>query len=710
MILYKKGIAPILDAKKNYQWKKRRCNDTIISFDIETTSTWIDEKGNMINDKNDLLDTDYTENYMPCSLCYLWQCSIDDVVYYGRELKSAKKFLIELSEKNRDINMICFCHNLAFEFQFLCGYFELKKVFARSSRHPIYAIFHDIENITFRCSYILTRLSLDNWGKKLGFEKLHTLDYNVIRTPKTKLTKKELEYAERDVLVVRKGIQVFLKEYKHLENIPLTQTGQVRREVQKILTDDFSYNKYVAKLLPNNFNEYLIATKLFQGGYCHANFLLANRVINDVESFDFSSSYPYVMVACLYPMTPFTIDVYDEKYIWKFAYILKIRFYNIDAKTCNHYISSSKCLYVKNGCYDNGRLISADEIEIYLTELDFEIVKKTYDFAYEIVECYSSCKAYLPKKLIHYILKLYSDKTKLKNVKGQEEFYMKLKERINSIFGMTVTSILNDDIEMNQNTGEWTRTPKTKEEVDDYLQKCKSNPKRKNFLSYYWGIWVTSWARFNLWTCLLGYDFEKKMQHKNNDFDVIYCDTDSIKKRGKSNFSWYNKIVDEKLKKSARMNLFSIELCRPKDINGIEHPLGYFEKEDDCSEFITLGAKRYCYRKKKDNSLHITVSGVPKSMVTALNNDINNFTNNFIFPRSHENAPKLLTYLQGEKYLYGLVWNKGKYDEYVSRETWGICMRRKSYSMSLTDEYEFLLSLAEEQKGLYCVKNETEIL
>ena len=158
------------------------------------------------------------------------------------------------------------------------------------------------------------------------------------------------------------------------------------------------------------------------------------------------------------------------------------------------------------------------------------------------------------------------------------------------------------------------------------------------------------------------------------------------------------------------MNSFNIELCRPKDINGIEHPLGYFEKEDDCSEFITLGAKRYCYRKKKDKSLHITVSGVPKTMVTALNDDINNFTNNFIFPRSHENAPKLLTYLQGEKYLDGLVWNKGKYDEYVSRETWGVCMRRKSYSMSLTDEYEFLLSLAEEQKGLSCIKNETEIL
>lgn len=707
MIFYKKGSAPVLDNKKNYQWKKKKCNDTVIVFDIETTSAWLDEKGKMINDKDDLSDEDYTDNYLPCSLCYLWQCSIDSDVYYGRTLTSAKKFLCELSEKNKGISIICWVHNLAFEFQFLCGYFELKKVFARSTRHPIYAIFNGIENITFRCSYILTRLSLNDWGKKLNFEKLHTLDYNVIRTPKTKLTKKELEYGKRDVLVIYKGIQEFLKIYGHLENIPLTQTGQVRREVQKILTEDFGYTKYIASLLPKNFDEYLIATKLFQGGYCHANFLLTDRVIKNVESYDFSSSYPYVMVACTFPMTPFDVDTYDEKFIWKFAYILRVRFFNIDAKICNHYISSSKCLYIKNGTFDNGRLISADECEIWLTELDFEIIKKTYNFTFSIEECYSSCKAYLPKKLIHYILQLYKNKTELKNVKGQENFYQRQKELINSIFGMTVTAILNDDIEMIQSTGEWVRVPKTKEEVNEYLLKCRKNPKRKNFLSFYWGVWVTSWARFNLWSCLLGYDFENGIQHKNNDFDVIYSDTDSIKKRGKANFSWYNENVAEKLKKSARVNKFNIEDCSPKDIDGNTHTLGFFEKEEDCTEFITLGAKRYCCRKKKDNQLYITVSGVPKTMVTALNNDINNFKNGFIFPRSHENAPKLLTYLQGECYLKNLVWNKEKYDEYVSRETWGICMRRKSYSMSLPDEYEFLLQLAEEKKGLECLNEAT---
>lgn len=42
--------------------------------------------------------------------------------------------------------------------------------------------------------------------------------------------------------------------------------------------------------------------------------------------------------------------------------------------------------------------------------------------------------------------------------------------------------------------------------------------KKKFYLSYAWGVWVTAYARRNLWKMILQFPD-----------DVVYCDTDSIK-------------------------------------------------------------------------------------------------------------------------------------------------------------------------------------
>ena len=61
---------------------------------------------------------------------------------------------------------------------------------------------------------MLTRLSLETWGKQLGLEKaVGYLDYDKLRTPLTPLTDDELYYCERDCLVVEKGIKSYIKRY-----------------------------------------------------------------------------------------------------------------------------------------------------------------------------------------------------------------------------------------------------------------------------------------------------------------------------------------------------------------------------------------------------------------------------------------------------------------------------------------------------------------
>lgn len=51
----------------------------------------------------------------------------------------------------------------------------------------------------------------------------------------------------------------------------------------------------------------------------------------------------------------------------KMAYILVVKFNKIKCKYYNNFISLSKCKKVENGLYDNGRVISADSLELTIT-------------------------------------------------------------------------------------------------------------------------------------------------------------------------------------------------------------------------------------------------------------------------------------------------------------------------------------------------------
>ena len=108
-------------------------------------------------------------------------------------------------------------------------------------------------------------------------------------------------------------------------------------------------------------------------------------------------------------------------------------------------------------------------------------------------------------------------------------------------------------------------------------------------------------------------------------------DTDSIFVLGKHDFSWYNEEITNKIKKSCEINELDFSRTRPKTPKGIEKPLGIFDSEDSCNEFITLGAKRYVERRDSDNKLHLTVSGINKGAVELLEDNIENFKDGFDF-------------------------------------------------------------------------------
>lgn len=662
--------------RKGKKSRTEKHSKDILVFDIETTSAWKTEENKIISYEKGK-SADYWNGLTPLALPYLWQFSVNDRVFFGREFKDFKKILDALP---KDVHFIIWVHNLAFEFHFLCNLLKWEKVFARAPHKPIYAVPEEYPNVTFRCSYMLTRLSLDAWGKQLRCEKnTGDLDYEKLRTPKTKLYGKEIAYGEKDCLVVYAGIKNYLETYYIQRSIPLTQTGTVRREVKNRVMQDKNYNAMIKKLVPRSAKEYAILRKVFAGGYTHANRWHSGEVIKGlIQHYDFASSYPAVMISEKYPMTPWTYtadhELPETESFEDTAFLMLLEFEKIKSVSYNTYIQASKSALI-NGIFDNGRVISADYLRIWVTDPDFVTIKNNYEWQnVKVLKKYKSVKEYLPKVFTEYILQLYENKTKLKGIPEKEDLYMQSKQYINSLFGMCVTALIQSDIEYD-NAGEWEIKKISEEEVEKRLEKLRfPNPREKKyFLSYSWGVYVTAYARRNLWECM-----------ESCDDKVIYCDTDSIFVKGENDFEWYNKKITEKIKKACNEMDLDFEKTRPETVTGKKKPLGIFEKEDDCMEFITLGAKRYCERRA--DGLHLTVSGINKDAVELLNDDVSNFRDGFNFDKDAECVKKRLsTYITDqEKTAYP--------DGYISDFQYGINLRRNGYNLTMTDEYKDLIN------------------
>lgn len=661
--------------KKNGKSPITKYCNSIMTFDIEVSSAWL-EHGKVIPYRKGE-SADYWNNLQPLALCYIWQFSCDGVVYYGRELRD---FLKVLDDLPHDVEIIIWVHNLSYEFHFLTNILTWDSVFARSSHKPIKAKPKEYPNIEFRCTYMLTRLSLATWGEQLGVAKMvGDLDYDKLRTPLTKLTDKELKYCEMDCLVVEAGIKSYLKKYKKQRFIPMTQTGTVRQEVKEILMSDEEYVKKIKRLVPKSPEEYKRLQTVFAGGYTHANRYWSGQTIEGhIEHYDFASSYPTVMVAEKYPMTPWLYlgsEMPNEDSFEDYAYILVLKFSQLKSISLNTYIQASK-VNAKNMKLDNGRVISADELTITITEQDYITIKNNYEWeSLEVIKSYRSKKDYLPKPFVEYILELYANKTELKDVEGKEELYMQSKQYINSMFGMCVTAIVQAEVELVGD--DWIVKPLTRDFVQHKLEQLsQSNPREKRyFLSYSWGCWVTAYARRNLWKCI-----------ESCDHDVLYCDTDSIFVLGKHDFSWYNDEITKKLEIACKKQNLDFNKTRPKTPKGKEKPLGIFDSEDSCIEFKTLGAKRYVERREGDGKLHLTVSGINKGAVELLNDNIDNFEDGFNFDKDADCVTKKLsTYIVDMPIV---KWNDG----YISTYTHGINLRRTGYELSMTDEYKKLIS------------------
>lgn len=557
--------------------RKTRYKDIVTAFDIETSKVPGRDEAVM----------------------YIWQWAFDEEeVVMGRTWQEFHQ-LCRILEKtlNEHEALVIYVHNLSFEFQFLSGIYSFKpeEVFAVDSRKVLKCSMYD-GKLEFRCAYLQSNMSLakfteamDVKNKKLSGE---DFDYSVHRMPWTPLKAKELEYCVNDVVGLVQCIKTEMeKDGDNLYTIPMTSTGYVRRDCKRAM---HRVSKSLVPSMVPNLHIYEMCREAFRGGNTHANRFYVGKTLKEVSSIDRSSSYPDVQCNRKFPMGRFfeageqTYKQVQDLIITRGKAVL-MRVYLKDVKLRNPYwgapyIPRDKCRVCQNGVFDNGRVLSADLIDITLTDIDFKIILEEYDFAVaKFYDVAYTRYGVLPEPLIHTIIKYYTNKTALKGVPGQEYFYMKDKNKLNSIYGMSAQNPVKQDI-IYEN-GEW-------READGDIEEILEKSNRRAFEPYQWGVWTTAWARWEL---------EQGIKAAGENF--VYADTDSVKYIGDLNLEEYNR---KKKLASSESGAFA------KDPKGKMHFMGVFEFEETYKEFRTLGAKKYVYV-DKGGELHVTIAGVDKA-------------------------------------------------------------------------------------------------
>lgn len=618
---YKKTLDVLLvDSWDEYTVTKGRNENKITyynipaAFDIETSS--------------------FYHNGEKCACMYIWQLGICGYNFTGRtwtDLTDCLQAVRDVFDLSPDKRLVIYDHNLSYEFQWIRKHLEWLQVFAIDTRKVAYAVTKD--GFEFRCSYILTGKSLEMVGndlKEIPCDKLHTLDYTQIRLPDvTEISPDEMDYCVNDIRVVQHLVFDKLMQDGSITKIPLTKTGYCRNFLKKkCLYGDrkthkgetaahfLKYTRLMGALTIDGYKEYRLLRDAYMGGFTHSNPKRTRKRIHERSgSIDYTSDYPFHMVA--YPRYPMSKGEFVrprkksefEHNIKYYACVFEIELHDVVATFYNDfYIPFSKCRCITGYQTSNGRVVSAKQLVITITEVDWEIISKTYQFDESKTKLgyfIRYRRGYLPKPIVEGILELYKDKTELKGLTSEdgsiEAYYQLRKELLNSCYGCIATDILRP--EQIYDNGDWQepKQPDVEKAIDKY------NHKKDRILFYPWSLYVTALSRRSLWDGIIEFGD-----------DYIYSDTDSIKatniEKHQHYIKNYNRHCRILLKEAMKYHELPLELCHPKTQKGEEKWLGEWDFEGYYDEdgFKTLGCKRYMTL--KDGKLSITVSGLNKKV------------------------------------------------------------------------------------------------
>lgn len=558
------------------------------------------------------------------------------VTLYGYKPSEMAECMSRIHDTLPGQRTVIYWHNMSYDWTFMRAFFikawgEPEKLLATKPHYPIWIKFEN--DINFKDSLILFQRSLEKAGVDFHVEHAKAVgiwDYEKIRHQCEPLSEEEITYPEYDTLCGVECLDIFMQQLgKDITSIPYTSTGIVRNDTRTIGKNHNAHEQFTRICIEDPIL-LMKAQRIFSGGFTHANRYIVGYLLTEKEykekivPYDFASSYPFIICSFKMPMEKYMelSGTYTAKDIlnWyksDYSVLFTIRLTNVhlkDLKFPMPYIQQAgeRVHYILNGIFDNGRVLDADEIIMEICEVDFYLIDRYYSYDIcEISDVYIAKKDYLPRWFTDYVFNLYKQKCELKG--GDPVAYDISKTRVNACFGMCAQRPVPDDIKEDYQTGEYYQEPKN---ADEFAKEYEKFVKRQtSILPYQWGIYVTAYARFNLF--MLG---ECAGQW-------LYSDTDSV-----YGMAWNVKKVD-------KYNEYALNMLRNNGydiitVKGKEYQLGKAELDykPGYSEFKTMGAKRYAVRKADTGEVKITVAGVPKKTgALCLKNDLRRFKKGFIF-------------------------------------------------------------------------------
>ena len=395
---------------KNYDHYYYGVNhENIVKWFNETVDTGYPVVGDRIKMYNvpasfDIETSSYYSMGEKRATMYVWSFCLNGSTILGRTWEDWLTVLEFIEEKlyTSKIKLIIYVHNLGYEFQFMRGWFLWDDVFAVKERRPIHASLP--EGIEFKDSYILSNYALAYIGAKLlrkyPVEKaVGDLDYSLVRHSLTGLTTEEIWYSVKDVQVVSSYIQEKIEDEGGINNIPLTNTGYVRRYCRDFCFTQFKKDPKLQRKLSARYHERMQSLKItsqceydqlhwaFAGGFTHAGPFHSGKVRKNVGSADEASAYPGTMVMKKFPMSRgkfignCTEDTIDYLISQGYCVLFTVLIQGLTPKFIyENYISCSRCTSIsKNAVINNGRVASADYIQLTVTEQDWDIIKQVKD-------------------------------------------------------------------------------------------------------------------------------------------------------------------------------------------------------------------------------------------------------------------------------------------------------------------------------------------